>query len=149
MSIHVLTATKYIAKRSDWSMSHLRIQKLIYLAHMFHLGKNEGAPLVDGFFEAWDYGPVHPVLYHKAKIFGAREVKNVFRSYHDLEDGSEKYCLDAIQDSLKDFTGAQLVTVTHREKGAWAKNYVPGARGVRISNEDILEEYHDLWGANA
>lgn len=145
MSIHVLSATKYIAEYSGWSMSHLRIQKMIYLAHMFHLGGNDGAPLVDGNFEAWDYGPVHPVLYHKAKVFGADDVKNIFRSYSELEEGSEKYHLEVMCSSLKEFTGAQLVAITHREDGAWAKNYVPGARGIVISNEDIIEECHSFW----
>lgn len=144
----MLSATKHLAECSKWSMSHLRIQKLIYIAHMFHLGRNDGAPLVDGYFEAWDYGPVHPVLYHKAKIFGADCVENIFRSYSKLEESSEKYYLDVIYSSLKEFTGARLVAITHREKGAWAKNYVPGARGVRISNEDIIEEYHSLWVPN-
>ena len=145
MAIHVLRAAKHVGNISGWSLSHLRVQKLLYIAHMFHLGKNENRPLVEGNFEAWDYGPVHPVLYHKAKIFGSGPVKNIFRAYDDLNEGDEKYFLDTIYSSLKDFSGAQLVAITHREGGAWAKHYAPGARGVVIPDDDIAEEFQSIW----
>ena len=145
MSIHVLSATKYIAECSGWSMSHLRIQKIIYLTHMFHLGRENGTPLIDGFFEAWDYGPVHPTLYHEAKIFGADAVRNIFRSQPVLGKCREKEYLDVLYSKLKDFSGGQLVTITHHEEGAWSKNYIPGARGVIIPNEDIVAEYNARW----
>ena len=96
---------------------------------------------MEGNFEAWDFGPVHPELYHEAKIFGARPVRNIFRGEEDLPDGHEKKIIEAAYDKLRDCTGAMLVGITHRSDGAWANNYRPGTKGIVIPNGEILEEY--------
>ena len=144
MSISILEAAKHLGKQSGWSLSNLKMQKILYIAHMHHLG-NFNSPLVQGLFEAWDYGPVHPDLYHRAKVFGADPVGNIFRSFENLEgSGSEKRILDAAAKQLAGISSAQLIATTHREGGAWAKHYVPGVRGIEIPNEDILEEYREF-----
>lgn len=143
MAISILEAAKHLGGQAGWSLSNLKMQKILYIAHMYHLG-NYGSPLVLGLFEAWDYGPVHPDLYHRAKVFGADPVGNIFRSFKDLEDeGTEKRILDAAAEQLAKISSAQLIATTHREGGAWAKHYVPGVRGIEIPNEDILEEYRE------
>ena len=146
MAISVLSAAKFIGQSSGWSMWNLHMQKLLYIAHMFHLGQHDGEPLLEGHFEAWDYGPVHPVLYRKAKVFGADPVRNIFRSFPEVKDGSEKETLEVALEGLKDCSGAKLVAITHRDEGAWAKHYAPGGCGT-IPNEDIIEEYRDLFGS--
>ncbi len=138
MPIPVLSAAKRMGHQSDWSLSNLEMQKVLYLAHMFHLGKHRRA-LIPGFFEAWDYGPVHPTLYHKAKVFGKDPVKNIFRSQQDVEDGTERSMLDEIVDMS--LPSSRLVAITHWKEGAWYKNYHSGERGVIIPNDDILVEY--------
>ena len=143
MAISILEAAKHLGKQAGWSLSNLKMQKILYIAHMYHLG-NYDSPLVQGFFEAWDYGPVHPDLYHRAKVFGADPVGNIFHSFKDLEDeGTEKRLLDAAAKQLSVISSAQLIATTHREGGAWAKHYVPGVRGIEIPNEDILKEYRE------
>ena len=143
MSIGVLSAAKFYCEFSGWSTPNLRLQKILYIAHMCHLGQTEGEPLIDGNFESWDYGPVHPVLYREAKIFGADPVGNIFRSFPEIEDGAEKETLVTALKILKGFSGTRLVALTHRRDGAWAKNYHSGA-GTAIPNEDIIEEYKEL-----
>lgn len=145
MAIHVCSAAKFVGRSSGWSMWNLYMQKLLYIAHMFHLGQHNGEPLLAGNFEAWDYGPVHPVLYRKAKVFGADPVQNIFRSSPEMAEGPEQETLEYILEGLKGFSGAKLVALTHRNEGAWAKHYVPGARGVIIPNEDIIEEYRRFY----
>lgn len=75
--IHAFVAAKTLGYGCDWSISNLEMQKILYIAHMYYMGKF-GARLISTPFEAWDYGPVHPELYHKLKRFGARKVRDVF-----------------------------------------------------------------------
>lgn len=116
------------------------MQKILYIAHMFYMGLHDGDLLVEGFFEAWDLGPVHPDLYHEAKIYGARPVGNFFYGIDDVDDDVGSY-LDRSVDHLSRFTGSKLIGITHWEHGAWSKNYIPGAKGIEIPNQDIWDEY--------
>jgi uncharacterized phage-associated protein len=143
MTVHVLSAAKRLAMDSGWSLSNLKLQKILYLAHMFHLGRT-GEPLVDGSFEAWEYGPVHPDLYHRLKVFGADSVQNIFYGIGDLVEGPEKAILDEAYRDLGKAGPGRLVSATHRPNGAWARNYVPGMRHRVIPNADILKEYQEL-----
>lgn len=143
MSISVLAAAKYIGGLSDWSKSNLELQKILYIAHMLHLGLHE-QPLVQDNFQAWELGPVHPILYHKAKVFGANPVQNIFRSVPNLDEHNlETKTLNATFNAVAEFTGSRLIAITHCDYGAWAKNYKPGAYGIVIPNEDIFEEYKE------
>ena len=143
MTISVLSAAKHLAARSDWSLSNLELQKIIYLAHMFFLGRM-GEPLVHGQFEAWDYGPVHPELYHKVKIFGADDVQNIFHAVGDLPRGPEREIIDEAFESLGNVGPGRLVHATHRKNGAWERSYMPGVRRCIIPNDEILREYQEL-----
>ena len=142
MAVSALSAGKRLGERSGWTLSNLAMQKLLYIAHMFHLGKYDAKPLVSGQFEAWDYGPVHPALYHAVKQFGADPVQNIFHSVPPIGEGTETSLLDAAVDQLSDST-SRLVAIAHWKNGAWAKNYIPGKKGVPIPDEDIRQEYID------
>ena len=141
MSISVLAAAKHLGVLSGWSKTNLELQKIIYIAHMLHLGRCD-APLVESYFEAWYLGPVHPDLYHQAKIYGSEPVQNIFNSQPSLDDTKiETKTLNSTYDIVGDFSGARLIAITHCDYGAWQKNYKPGVRNVVIPNEDILDEY--------
>jgi uncharacterized phage-associated protein len=128
-------------------LSNLELQKLLYLAHMFYLGRTGGEPLVPGYFEAWDYGPVHPDLYQRAKIFGSDPVENIFHANAE-PTGPELAILDEAYDSLGRSGPGRLVNATHRRGGAWDRNYHPGIRHCVIPNQDILSEYQGLNDAH-
>jgi uncharacterized phage-associated protein len=145
MTISILSAAKHLAKQSNWSLSNLELQKILYLAHMFYLGRT-GEPLVHGQFEAWDYGPVHPDLYHKAKIFGSDNVQNVFHANSDLSESPERKVIDEAYSSLGKVGAGYLVHATHRKDGAWERAYLPGTLHCIIPNNDILREYQKLDG---
>lgn len=145
MAVSILSAARQVGKRSGWTLSNLELQKILYLAHMFYLGRTNGAPLVTGNFEAWDYGPVHPNLYHRAKIFGADPVQDIFLDIQEPQQGTEeRKILDEAHDSLAHLGPGQLVTATHRKRGAWEMAYLPGVLHCIIPNEDILREYREI-----
>jgi uncharacterized phage-associated protein len=146
MTVSAFAAAKRLAKRSGWTLTNLEMQKILYLAHMFYLGRT-GQPLVSGEFEAWDYGPVHPSLYHRIKIYGSEPVGNVFHNTPDIT-GAEADILDEAYDSLGKVGASRLVRATHRPGGAWEKHYRMGERNCVMPNADILQEYRDLDSKN-
>ena len=140
MATTALQAGKRICEAGEWKFSNLSVQKILYIAHMFHLAQDRG-PLIQEHFEAWDYGPVVPELYHKAKTFGSGPVKNVFHSIPDMEPGEEADILVDAVEGLGSARPGKLIAITHWKKGAWAEYYTPGLRGIIIPNEAIKAEY--------
>lgn len=139
--ISTSSAAKHLCEISGWQLSNLQLQKMLYMADMNFVGKY-GERLVDENFEAWDYGPVLPSLYHKVKGFGAKAVPNVFWGSAPVK-GREAKILQTAWDKLQTMTPGELVENTHWVDGAWAKRYVPGARGITISTKDMADEYRN------
>ena len=144
MAIDVLQAAKYLGKQSGWTLSQLEMQKILYLSHMLYYGA-KGDPLIKGDFEAWDYGPVHPLLYHCLKYYGSRCLpEDAFYDIADLDKDLEE--LKIFNKMIRKYphdSGAKLVGITHWSQGAWKKNYKAGVRGIVISRTDIIEEYEN------
>jgi len=143
MTVSALSAAKYACAYSGWSLSNLELQKILYIAHMYHMGKFRN-PLLDGNFEAWDYGPVHPTIYHRAKVYGAAPVGNVFHSVEELDGNStEGSVIRGTVDRFRNYEPGQLVAITHSKISGWYNNYRPGARGMAIPNQDIMNEFEE------
>jgi uncharacterized phage-associated protein len=136
-----LQAAAELCRVSGWSISNLKVQKLLYLAELLYTGEHGGEDqLISGHFEAWDYGPVLPEAYRALKMFGSRPVENIFRTVPEIQDPLRKQMLHRAYDHFGSWTASQLVNVTHWEYGAWAKNYAPGSF-AEIKRQDILDEY--------
>jgi len=144
MAARLDSVGKYICKKSRWSVSNLELQKLLYLAQMIHMGRYGGKRLFDGSFQAWDYGPVEPNLYHKAKIYGSAPLKDIFgRAKTFKSTDYRRKVMDDVSERFLKFSAGDLVEITHWDQGAWARNYVPKARSIRIPDEQIYKEYRD------
>lgn len=140
MATGALNAARTVCELRNWSVSNLELQKILYIAHMFHLGRT-GQPLLVQDFEAWDYGPVVPELYHRVKGFGNAPVGNVFHWISPVALGPDRDILNECADATRNTTASRLVAITHWDNGAWAKCYRPGVRGIIIPNALIAEEY--------
>lgn len=148
MTARLDSVAKYICERGNWRVSNLKLQKLMYLAQMVHMGRNSGAPLFAGSFEAWDYGPVEPVLYRKVRAFGAGPVGDVFvEAGRFRDDDPRKALLDETCNDLIDRSPGELVEITHWKDGAWARHYESGYLGKQIPDSDIAQEYLDRLNA--
>jgi len=146
MTITSFQAAKAMGHFSGWNLSNLKIQKLLYIAHMLYMGENNKEPLINEEFEAWDYGPVLPSLYHELKIFGSSSVRDIFFKISIPSTNKEIDIIKQTVERLSVVSSSQLVTITHACGGAWDKNYRQGSRGTKIPNKDILEEYIKLSG---
>jgi uncharacterized phage-associated protein len=143
MTARLDSVCKFICNRSGWTISNLQLQKILYMAQMYHMGRHEGERLVETHFEAWDYGPVSPLLYRKVRMFGASPIEDVFYEARSFKDGDERKAeLFEVCDSLLPMRPGALVDLTHRNGGAWANNYVPGVRGIVIPDGEIADEFH-------
>lgn len=139
--ISALQAAKATCECAGWRLSNLALNRVLYIAHMYHLGQ-QGRPLIKEVFEAWDYGPILPAVYHKAKIFGRKPVRNIFRAVPALPEDTDEYqsLSDTVQETW-DWPSARLIAVTHWKQGAFYRYYTPDLR-MPIPHEEVFAEYH-------
>ncbi len=138
--VSALASARRMCERSDWTLTNLQLQKMMYLAQMFHLGQ-KGDRLFNGGFEAWDFGPVLPSVYHQVKMYGRDRIEGGFFGVGAVNDPERAKMLDDACDQLSKMSAPRLVDITHWSEGAWAKNYTPGQHGILIPDADIVNEY--------
>lgn len=123
----------------------MKLVKLVYLAHGWHLGLTE-VPLILDKVQAWKYGPVIPSLYHQYKAFGGKHIDDTgMTAVPPIEDEETEQFLDIIWENYSKFTGGELSTLTHEKGSPWwtTWNLHGGAekRGAIIP-EALIQEYY-------
>ena len=141
-----------LADRDDLAITNLVLQKLLYFAHGHFLIRTR-FPLVQGGFEAWTYGPVHPAVYQAFKSEGDRPLKvraegrNVMtgetRSLPLPTDPEVRRLLVKVLDAYGHLPPGRLIAISHAPRGPWAtvvnKAKTSVALGMRISDTVILD----------
>lgn len=145
MAVRPIDAARRICELGDWGVSNLKLQKILYMAQMVHLGRT-GERLIDAGFQAWDYGPVLPEIYQRAKMFGSDPIVGIFSHAESTEGKEEDAVLVEAAENLMHRSPGELVAETHWSKGAWAKNYRPNVWGIAIPDRDIIDEYERRVG---
>jgi uncharacterized phage-associated protein len=143
MAVSVLSVARTLGRLSGWNLSNLEMQKIAFIAEMLHLGR-EDSPLINEQWQAWSYGPVQPDLYHRAKIFGADPVKDIFFDPVLPESTSRGKAVADAYNLMKNLRPGQMINITHQPNGAWASAYDPNIKGRTIPRSSIKAEYSTL-----
>jgi uncharacterized phage-associated protein len=139
----VLAAARTLGEESEWRLSPLEYQKVLYIAQMLHLAR-EGMPLFDEQFEAWDHGPVVPVLYRHIKAFGRMPVATISAAFVFAWGTTQAFALCDALSMTQHMSPGQLVNFTHRPGGAWETHYEPRGQNVVIPTSAMLAEWRDF-----
>ncbi len=138
-------------------LRHIALQKLLYFSHAHHLVAYD-CPLVIGEFEAWKFGPVHPVVYQAFRfvgpetISGRAKVKNILARTEDVArinfDPRAEKVISKVLDTLGGLPASRLVELSHAPRGPWQhvvdKARTEGALGLRIPDRVIVERFYQL-----
>lgn len=134
--MEALNVANYII--DNWSdkfeITNLKLNKLVYYSQVESLRKYN-RPLFDDIIEAWQYGPVEPVVYHAFSSYGRNRISK--SSDLAILDGISKKLIDSVMNKLGMLTAFDLVTLSHKPDGAWASVYSPN-RDNPITPEAIL-----------
>jgi uncharacterized phage-associated protein len=133
------------ASKSGISITNLKIQKLLYLAHGLLLARTDSA-LVSETFQAWKYGPVIESLYHQLKVFGpdAISANDTFVKYWSPLPEFATDANKAISDVLAQFgnlSSRALVNLSHDPNGPWQLAYTATTASSEISEASIKEYF--------
>ncbi len=138
---------------SDARMTNLSAQKIIYFMHGQYLLSTQ-TPLVSGYFEAWEYGPVHPTLYNALKYLGSAPVDRPLMR-RDIHTG-EWVVIERVKDhNVRDFireasgpllklSAGQLVDLSHARNSPWdvvSRHENRRTWGLRLDNDVISRHF--------
>ena len=148
-----------LAQKEGKEITPLKIQKLVYLAHGWHLALTEGDPLVDDeLVEAWQYGPVFPSLYFELIDFGKNPITRKAQEYR-FDESTEEWLswnpyirpsdsytngfIEHIWKLYKGYSAVQLSTKTHETDSPWSQiSKETNIKNAHIPN-DIIKEYYE------
>ncbi len=132
------------------SITQMKVQKMVYFAHGYHLAKY-GKPLIQESFEAWKFGPVVPNIYQDFKFYGSKPISDSdYEEYAPKELVNYRFDEDA-EDAInytwevtKDLSAIALSNWTHQPNSPWSNVYNPEEWSTLIDNYDIKEYFKEL-----
>jgi uncharacterized phage-associated protein len=114
-------ANEFIARAGKRGLSHMKLQKLIYLSVEEWLENNE-----DSFLsrnpEVWQYGPVFSDLYHALKHHRSEnisELQDFFDQIPRIDDQRVLSVIDSVWERYKATSAINLSDLTHKPGGPW------------------------------
>ncbi len=149
----VLDVCRYIISYSQdnrYSISNLKLQKLLYLIQAYFL-ICINKPCFKDKIEAWSFGPVVPKAYREYKSFGSSSIPkqrwyikpsgetSLFDDY-DIKK-ADKERINAVIDQFKNNSATDLVKITHAQD-PWKNAYKEG-KNKEITTEAIRRYFVD------
>lgn len=153
-------ANYFLKKYGKQGITPLKIQKLVYIAHGWHLAFFSKPLVNDEYAEAWKYGPVFASLYHEFKYRGRLPIIDLATDLSDdLEDETPviprsdktvRDLLDRVWAVYGKYTGFQLSTMCHRDGSPWsqAREQSQGRNNANIDDEVIMNHYKEILKRN-
>ena len=120
-------------------ITNLKLNKLVFYAQVESL-KKFGVPLFPDEIQAWGYGPVEPNVYRAFKKYGRGAITSPSSSFETTDRSVS--IVDDIFNRFAETTAFDLVTISHRPDGAWAKTYSPD--NDEVISADIILSSADL-----
>jgi len=153
-----------LGERDNVEISPMKLQKLVYYAHGWHLGIT-GEPLINEQIECWQYGPVVRSLFHQFKDFGSSAITRKatkFKLRKPNEKGvgffktitptiserftDERTLIETVWDSYKEYGPIRLSNMTHAEGEPWRTVFEKWDRrppkGTDIP-QDLIRQYFE------
>lgn len=125
--------------RHEEKLGIVRLHKLVYFAHGWFLGFEDGKPLVDEALEAWAWGPVFPSLYYKLAGHAGEDISQVMDRSPVVSGGETRDFIEMIWKVYRPFRTRQLSAMAHQKGSPWY-NTVTEELGKEDTSVDFLLE---------
>lgn len=135
-----LDVAQYAISRSNraGAISNLKLQKVLYFVQAEFLVVQD-MPCFAEQIEAWDFGPVVPVVYYRYRIYGGAAIPLLQDDGFCLFNKRDKKLADGVIDECAKYSAAGLADIVHRQT-PWREAY--RQRGI-ITNESLKEFFNE------
>lgn len=144
------------SNKKKYSISNLKLQKLLYFVQAMFLINDIDQPCFDDDIEAWAFGPVVPRAYYEYRVFGSSSIPSIFKTsslelnngelsfvekeYKDPITPEDSKTIDSVIDEFKNYSASDLVRLTHSQL-PWKSAYNSGHNEV-ISKNSIRSYFN-------
>lgn len=144
-----------LADRENTGISLLKLLKLVYIAHAYHLLKFS-SPLISNDVEAWKYGPVVAAVFNQFKGYPKQKALKGCRAQlfnpdlgqmvvaSALLTNAQRYCVDEVFEQFARVDDFKLSAMTHGVGGPWHRVWTQSENeanlGMVIPN-DLIREF--------
>lgn len=132
----------------DQPLTLMQLIKLVYIADGWSLALHN-KPLSKHNPQAWQYGPVYPVVYTAFKQFGSQPitspayVKGTDLPYIEEFTPEEEELLRAVVTGYGKLSAFRLSQLTHQPNTPWSHAFDQGIYS-EINSEEMKTHFHDL-----
>lgn len=144
---YILQTRKHLGRDT----TNLEIQKLLFFCYSNYLLSTK-EKLCSGYFEAWKYGPVHPIVYRSFSSFKGSTIQSHAEQrdpftkkpsiIKQIDSAEQREIITGTVSTLAKLTAGQLVDLSHRPNGPWdrivQKAKSGSVLGMRITDEVII-----------
>ena len=130
------------------SISPMKLQKLMYFVHGWHLAVH-ARPAVSEGFQAWKYGPVNEDTYHAFKRYRLRSILQLATERDSdgdevayiVADQESKFheILHMVMDKYGSLSALQLSALTHSQGSPWHRTRIAVRDHI---NDDIIRSHY-------
>lgn len=130
--------------RTHGTMSAVRLQKLLYYSHAWHL-VSQDAPLFDDTIKAYEHGPVVGQVWNSHRGKAQVGVEHVASECRSALSDDEREVIDAVVAAFDDVSSWGIVDVVHDED-PWLEAFAckQSGKSDRISDRAIKDYYSRL-----
>jgi uncharacterized phage-associated protein len=125
-----------LAEQIGEPVTNMKLQKLLYYSYAWHLVEFNSSKLFGENIEAWQYGPVVPVVYRQYRSCGADNIKKSASGDTNNIDAKSKEIIDEVFNVYGSKSAIELMRLSHSE-APWRDTYQEG-RKISISDDAIV-----------
>jgi uncharacterized phage-associated protein len=147
-----------LANRDGYDITPMQLQKLLFYANGYYVVENDGQPLINEYFEAWDYGPVVPTVFYEFREYQDRPIKRyayTFDREHQrtivapqpVDDAPAESVIEWVWRNYRDFDGIELSKMTHKKDGPWDRARRRASNSLMRNERLELHDVREYFGA--
>ena len=127
-------------KNEDALISHLKLQKLLYILHGWHLAITD-EPVFEDEVEAWAYGPVVRKVYKAFRIYGDKPIGDLGGDKTRVDASKDLFneMLSVVWEKYKGFSSFDLVNATHARGTPWD---LARENDEKIIDNDVIRDHY-------
>lgn len=148
-----------LANQDGLPIDPMKLQKLLYYANGYFVAERDGQPLINEYFEAWDYGPVVPTVYYEFREYKDQSIRRYAYTWNEklrrmiiapqpVNDPAAEETIAWVWKNYKQFSGRELSEMTHKIGAPWSlarhRAANSGMRNERLEIKEIRDHFAQL-----